>query len=81
MFKKTTNNKKATTTNTTTTKKTNYTTKNFSTNEVRNLIEVRAYELYCKRSGRPGDQTSDWLTAEKQVTKELGLNIKMPTPW
>ena len=47
--------------------------------EFTNMIQVRAYELYTTRDYNTGDQMSDWLNAERQVTQELttkyNLNI------
>ncbi|MBU4484435.1 DUF2934 domain-containing protein, partial [bacterium] len=42
----------------------------FSSEEVGSLIQQKAFEVYCNRGSNPGDQTSDWLNAEKQVKKE-----------
>jgi hypothetical protein len=41
--------------------------------QVHELIKKRAYEIYRGRGNRPGDQTSDWVAAEKQIRNELGL--------
>jgi len=30
-------------------------------------IERRAYEIYSSRNGAPGDATSDWLQAEREI--------------
>lgn len=37
------------------------------------LIRVKAFEIYCRRGTKPGDELSDWQKAEKEVKKELGL--------
>ena len=38
-------------------------------NEVREAIEVRAYDLYILRNGAKGSQLEDWLKAEKEIKK------------
>ena len=30
-------------------------------------IQVRAYEIYLERQGAPGNQTEDWLQAEREL--------------
>jgi len=35
-------------------------------------IRRRAYELYRQRGFTAGDQTQDWLTAEREVRQKLG---------
>jgi len=30
-------------------------------------IQQRAYEIYLERSGAPGNQTEDWLRAEREL--------------
>ncbi|MFA4971089.1 MAG: DUF2934 domain-containing protein [bacterium] len=45
---------------------------NISDQKVYEAIRKRAYELYCKRGRTHGNDTKDWLEAEKQVKKELG---------
>lgn len=35
------------------------------------LIQKKAYELYEKRGRKPGYEFEDWLVAEKLVKKEL----------
>jgi len=37
----------------------------------REMIENKAYELYQQRGYLPGDDLSDWFTAEKLVHEEL----------
>ena len=32
-------------------------------------IRNRAYEIYLQRGGQPGDELSDWLQAEGELTK------------
>lgn len=44
---------------------------NMSPHQIAELIKKKAFEVYCKRGNKPGDATSDWLTAEKQVREEL----------
>lgn len=34
----------------------------------REVIALRAYELYLQRGGENGNEIEDWLTAEKEVT-------------
>jgi hypothetical protein len=33
-------------------------------------IRERAFQIYLARNGAPGDPTSDWLEAERQLTQE-----------
>jgi len=35
-------------------------------------IRLRAYELYCARDGRSGDDVADWLQAESEYVERLG---------
>lgn len=42
-----------------------------STDEVRDLIARRAYELYEQRADGPGNELADWLTAEREVSAML----------
>lgn len=37
-------------------------------------VRMCAYELYVARGGVHGRDLDDWLEAEKQVRKELGLD-------
>lgn len=30
-------------------------------------IAARAYEIYLRRQGQPGDETADWLAAEREL--------------
>jgi len=46
----------------------------YSAEEIYQLIQDKAYTLYCKRDKSNGDQTSDWLIAENQVKKELRIS-------
>jgi hypothetical protein len=59
--RKTTGTKKATT------------SLNLSNEKVFEEIRKRAYELFCKRGASNGDDMRDWLEAEKQVKRELGM--------
>ena len=43
----------------------------YSAEQVNELIKQKAYEIYLKRSGKPGDHVSDWLVAEKLVRSEI----------
>ena len=36
----------------------------------REEIALRAYEIYQRRGGAPGDELSDWVTAERQLTEQ-----------
>ena len=36
-------------------------------------IRARAFEIYQRRKGRPGDAHSDWLQAERELTDEYSL--------
>lgn len=40
---------------------------------LREMIQKKAYEIYCKRGNKPGSPLSDWITAEKEVKTELEL--------
>lgn len=44
-----------------------------SPEDIRKLVEKKAYEVFCSRKNRPGDHLSDWLVAERQVKIELGI--------
>lgn len=46
--------------------------KGASKDKVREMVQKKAYELYQKRGCTPGNDLSDWLTAEKLVKQELG---------
>lgn len=35
-------------------------------------IRQRAYEIYMRRGGSPGDAHSDWLQAERELAEEFG---------
>ena len=42
--------------------------------QMRHMIEEAAYYIAEKRGFHPGYAQEDWLAAEKQVRKELGLD-------
>jgi len=42
-------------------------------NDLTAKIQEKAYSLFEKRGYSHGDDWSDWLEAERQVKKELGL--------
>ena len=48
-------------------------TLNVSNDKVFEMIRQRAYDMYCKRGRTNGNDFNDWVEAEKQVKKELGL--------
>jgi len=39
----------------------------FSPIDVETEIRLRAYEIYEQRGSTPGDETEDWLAAEREV--------------
>jgi hypothetical protein len=41
------------------------------TKSLEQLIAEKAYEIYQRRGGAPGDSQSDWAQAEKEVAAEL----------
>lgn len=49
-------------------------TLNVSNEKVFEAIRKRAYDLYCKRGYTNGNDMKDWLEAEKQVKREMGLS-------
>ena|SRR5215510_9948280 len=49
-----------------------------SAEEVRGLIAKRAYELYEQRAGGPGNELTDWLTAEQEVSALLTSSAEIP---
>lgn len=59
------------TTNPTPTKK----TLDLSQTKVYEMIKAKAYKIYCDRSrtNAGGDPLSDWVKAEREVKRELGL--------
>jgi hypothetical protein len=42
--------------------------------DMRELIALRAYELYVQRGAAGGDEATDWLTAEAEVLSCLRTN-------
>jgi hypothetical protein len=36
-------------------------------------IRVRAYEIYLRRGGAPGDQFGDWLLAKSELIAEMAV--------
>ena len=34
-------------------------------------VRARAFQIYLARNGAPGDAHSDWVQAERELTKEL----------
>jgi hypothetical protein len=45
-----------------------------SESDVREVIALRAYELYLQREAAYGDEMTDWLTAEAEVLRCLEAN-------
>lgn len=43
----------------------------FSASQVRELISMRAYEIYTQRENGSADELSDWLKAEAEVVTML----------
>jgi hypothetical protein len=35
------------------------------------MIRLRAYEVFMARGDNPGDELSDWLTAEREIIKKF----------
>ena len=44
-----------------------------SREEFMQLVQKKAYELYEQRGGQPGNDLEDWLTAERLVKEDLGI--------
>ena len=44
-----------------------------STQSVENLVRRRAYELFEARGRQPGRDVEDWLEAEREVKRHLGI--------
>jgi hypothetical protein len=38
----------------------------------REEIALRAYQIYLKRGGAPGNEFEDWMQAERQLIGEIG---------
>lgn len=43
-----------------------------SSNDMKNLVAKKAYELYEKRGKQGGHSTDDWLEAERIIKAKLG---------
>jgi hypothetical protein len=41
-------------------------------------IRMRAYELYCERGGDVGDDTTDWLRAEREFLENASRTTADP---
>jgi len=44
-----------------------------SSDDLRKLIEKKAYELYEKRGRKAGHSMNDWLEAERIIKGKMGL--------
>ena len=44
-----------------------------SQQSVENLVRRRAYELFEARGRQPGREAEDWLEAEREVKRHLGI--------
>ena len=51
-----------------------------SEGDLRELIAIRAYELYVERGSTQGDETTDWLRAEAEVLNCLQTRPLDPQP-
>jgi HSP20 family molecular chaperone IbpA len=40
------------------------------------LISERAYQRYVQRGGRPGEELSDWLNAERELNRGIPVDIE-----
>jgi hypothetical protein len=45
--------------------------KSGSTGPTEDQIRARAYEIYLRRNGEPGDPAADWAQAERELREEL----------
>ena len=45
-----------------------------SPEQIAELIQKKAYEIYCQRGHTPGNEMHDWLKAEEMVRHELKMN-------
>lgn len=45
----------------------------YSPDQIYNMIQLKAFELCCKRGNNPGDAMQDWVKAEMLVKKSLKL--------
>ncbi len=43
-----------------------------SNQPTREEIALRAYQIYLKRDGAPGNEFEDWMQAERQLIGEIG---------
>ena len=44
-------------------------------------IRARAYDIYLRRNGHPGDPAADWFSAERELINEApALNNIAPAP-
>lgn len=41
-----------------------------------NLISERAYQHYVRRGGRPGGELNDWLGAERELGRDIAVDIE-----
>jgi hypothetical protein len=41
-------------------------------------IRARAYEIYLRRDGRPGDPADDWFSAERELLGDVTLATDAP---
>jgi hypothetical protein len=41
-------------------------------------IQARAYEIFLRRCGAPGDQLQDWLQAERELAPMRKSPVKSP---
>jgi len=46
--------------------------------ELQTRIRARANEIFLARNGAPGDELSDWLTAEREVCGSLLTSAPLP---
>jgi len=49
---------------------------NISDSKMFEAIRKRAYELYCSRGYKHGNDLNDWVQAEKEIRKEMNLSQK-----
>ncbi len=38
-------------------------------------IRLRAFEIYCRRGGTPGNEVEDWLRAERELQEEQQKSV------
>ena len=48
-----------------------------SPQSVENLVRRRAYELFESRGRQPGREVEDWLEAEREVKRHLGISSEV----